>query len=197
MKNYVVYLNKSNDVWARDGHTWAEKNNIPVDDMDVISEVVFWHYLKDGIIGNNPVYFCGEIQDDRQPFNSIFQPDPDDMYDFVPEDQYYDYSEPKYPQYDEDAPIMEQSDRSDNPEYIVASVCFKEQFKETYVFEANENGEILNFGEYGGIAERFGDEDWSNHKLAVERTFGDKYEFVREIETIPNIVDHFLYKRKD
>jgi len=62
---YIVYLNKTYDVWARDAHTWAEKNNIPVKDENIISEVVFWHYLERGMLENNPIYFCKDIQHER------------------------------------------------------------------------------------------------------------------------------------
>lgn len=85
--------------------------------------------------------------------------------------------------------------RSSEPEYVVASTAY--YMEETYVFEANENGEITNFGEYGGIALRFNDIDWTNKALAVERTFGEgKYEFVREIDRVAK-ADHHLFKRID
>lgn len=69
-KAYVVYLNKTYDVWARDAHTWAENNNIPVEGENIISEVVFWHYMEKGILDKVPIYFCKDIQDDRQPWSS-------------------------------------------------------------------------------------------------------------------------------
>ena len=59
-KVYIVYLNKTYDVWAMDAHTWAEKNNLPTD--NIISEVVFWHYMDKGLLEGKPVYFCKDIQ---------------------------------------------------------------------------------------------------------------------------------------
>lgn len=67
MKNtYVVYLNKTYDVWARDAHEWAKKNNLPTD--NIISQVAFWRLLDQGVLEGAPVYFCKDIQDDRQPW---------------------------------------------------------------------------------------------------------------------------------
>ena len=64
--NYVVYLNKRNDVWAIDGHTWAKKNNIPVKEENIISEVLFYNFLDRGLLDGKAIYFCREIQDDRK-----------------------------------------------------------------------------------------------------------------------------------
>ena len=89
--------------------------------------------------------------------------------------------------------VMPESIRSSEPEYIIASTAY--YIEETYVFEANEQGEITNLSEYGGIAFRFGDIDWTNKALAVETTFGEgKYEFVKEIDRVAK-ADHHLFKR--
>jgi len=61
---YVVYLNKTYDIWARDAHEWAEKNNLPTD--HIISEVAFWVLMDQGVLDGAPVYFCKHIQDDRK-----------------------------------------------------------------------------------------------------------------------------------
>ncbi len=66
---YVVYLNKSYDVWARDAHAWAEENNIPVKDENIISEVVFWNFMERGLLEKAPIYFCKDIQDGRKPWS--------------------------------------------------------------------------------------------------------------------------------
>jgi len=85
--------------------------------------------------------------------------------------------------------------RSPNPQYIVVSTVYK--VEETYVFEANENGEITNLSEYGGIALRFGDVDWTDHNLAVKQTFGEgKYQFIERLKT-PEDKVHCLFKRID
>ena len=65
-KTYVVYLNKTYDVWARDAHKWAEDNNIPVKDENIISEVVFWNFMERGLLDKAPIYFCKDIQDGRE-----------------------------------------------------------------------------------------------------------------------------------
>jgi hypothetical protein len=96
--------------------------------------------------------------------------------------------------YEEDhIPELPEDTRSSKPEYVIASTAY--YMEETYVFEANEQGEITNFGEYGGIALRFGDVDWTNKALAVETTFGEgKYEFVKGIDRVAK-ADHHLFKR--
>jgi hypothetical protein len=71
--HYIVYLNKSHDVWAQDAHTWAQKNNIPIEEEpngsdNIISEVIFRWMIDKGTIGTKPVYFCKDIQSDRVPF---------------------------------------------------------------------------------------------------------------------------------
>lgn len=67
---YIVYLNKQYDVWARDAYEWAKNNNLPTD--HIISEVLLWKLMDTGKFDNKPVYFCREIQDDRQPFAELF-----------------------------------------------------------------------------------------------------------------------------
>lgn len=59
MKPYIVYLNKSYDVWMRDADKWARDNNIEYE--EIISEVVFWHYLKSDHLNGVPVLFCKNI----------------------------------------------------------------------------------------------------------------------------------------
>ena len=71
--HYIVYLNKSHDVWASDAHTWAKKNDITIEENsdgtdNIISEVIFRWMIDKGQIGNKPVYFCKDIQTDRQAF---------------------------------------------------------------------------------------------------------------------------------
>ena len=51
-KPYIVYLNKSYDVWMRDAHKWAEDNNMvkDIDYQEIISEVVFWAYMDKDLL---------------------------------------------------------------------------------------------------------------------------------------------------
>lgn len=62
---YIVYLNKSFDVWLRDGMKFAEINGLNVPENNshniVISEVVFHHHLQNKLIGNTPCYFVTEM----------------------------------------------------------------------------------------------------------------------------------------
>lgn len=84
--------------------------------------------------------------------------------------------------------------RSPNPQYIVASTAY--YMEETYVFEANEDGVITNLGEYGGLAKRWGNDNWSNRNLAVMSAFSDvKYDFVRDIPIEKDGVYQSLYVR--
>ena len=65
-----------------------------------------------------------------------------------------------------------------SPEYIVVSTSF--ELKETYVFEGNEQGEIVHWGEIVGTAERFGDKKWQSHEYAVSQMEG-VYDKVKHI----------------
>lgn len=88
---------------------------------------------------------------------------------------------------------MPQHIRSSNPEYIIASTSFRAE--ETYVFEATSDGKLLDSGEYGGLAKRWGVSDWQNHQLAVREAMDNPYRFEREIATGSDKVRHFLYSR--
>jgi len=109
--------------------------------------------------------------------------------------------DPEWESYDLDAPDYEDTQdvewpnhvRSSSPEYIIASTSFRTE--ETYVFEGDRDGKILDYGEYGGIAKRWGVEDWTNHELAVREAFDVPYRFERKIETGMNDVLHFLYSK--
>lgn len=86
------------------------------------------------------------------------------------------------------------TERDEFPEYIIASTSYK--LEETYIFQANENGEIHDFGEYGGLAKRWGDVDWINYYGAVNKTFGEgKYIFDRRIESGNSGVVHMLFRK--
>lgn len=79
----------------------------------------------------------------------------------------------------------------DIPEYVVASTLFDE--RETYVFHADANGDILDFTELARIAYRFGDFDWNNHKKVVCEVSED-YQFVKTVHNDSKKIQH-LYKR--
>ena len=122
------------------------------------------------------------------------------------EDDYYDDHDPNEPRYPEEEKYGDYLDdemelsqghiRSDDPEYIVASTSYK--LEETYIFESNEKGEVVDLGEYGGLAKRWGDENWLNYYTAVDNVFGEgKYRFDRRIESGISSVTHILFKRID
>jgi hypothetical protein len=58
--------------------------------------------------------------------------------------------------------------RADKPEYLIASTNLKEQ--ETYVFECIDYC-ISSFDDYGGLAKRWGDENWDDPEAAVHACF--------------------------
>lgn len=76
------------------------------------------------------------------------------------------------------------------PEYIVASTSY--MANETYVFEANADGEITSLDEYGGLAERWGDENWQNPDDAVRRCMVDSYHLVKKTDTRNGC--HYLFR---
>jgi hypothetical protein len=107
----------------------------------------------------------------------------EDLYGQDEPDEEYDY------------PFDLGSQRSDDPEYIIASTSYK--MEETYLFEANKKGEITNFGEYGGLCYRYGDKNWNNRDLAVESVFPGRYQRINDftdIEKTANVF-HSLYKK--
>lgn len=119
-----------------------------------------------------------------------------DKYDDEQIDKYYqeEYMQEEYIQQDYDHTLeWPDSMPSLDPEYIIASTSYN--MEETYVFEANENGQITNYSEYSGITKRFGCDDWHDYYKAVVVAFGkDKYQFVRRLDTLSEVA-HFLFKR--
>jgi hypothetical protein len=84
--------------------------------------------------------------------------------------------------------------RPANPDYIIASTSYKTN--ETYLFWSNENGEILSLNDYGGLAERWGSDNWESHNDAVNSVFGvPNYRLVWERRLSLDSPYHALYKR--
>jgi len=104
---------------------------------------------------------------------------------------------------DDDKPVWysyTEKDKNPYPDYVIASTSFSA--KETYVFEATENGEFVEneyggIGELAGIAERWGDENWTSAKLAVEKLNTESHRYVRVSIKHPdkNLI-HVLYKKE-
>lgn len=96
---------------------------------------------------------------------------------------------------EEDYPFDITNNRSEDPEYIIASTSYK--MEETYIFEADKDGEILDFDEYGGLCYRHGDYNWMNRNLTVQSVFPDKYQHVKDLDPRGENVFQSLYKRND
>jgi hypothetical protein len=58
--------------------------------------------------------------------------------------------------------------RAEKPKYLIASTNLNEQ--ETYVFECIDY-RISSFDDYGGLAKRWGDENWDDPEAAVHACF--------------------------
>lgn len=59
--------------------------------------------------------------------------------------------------------------RSNQPDYLVVSTSYAEE--ETYVFEGDSDGNILSLDNYGGIAKRYGDDNWQDPDAAIADCF--------------------------
>jgi hypothetical protein len=90
-----------------------------------------------------------------------------------------------------DSAPEEYYERSDIPEYIVASIS--EDAEETYVFEADANGNILSYEEYGGLAYRWGDANWRDIDAAVKLCMSQTYMKVNRV----NKGNHTLFRLVD
>lgn len=108
-------------------------------------------------------------------------------------DDLYKNAEPEYDGagYTEEDRMPE---RAESPEYIIASTSFK--LRETYIFPCDADGKITEYTEYGGLAERFANEDWTDHQKTVQSVMGNvPYRFEKRIETGNNGVYHYLYSK--
>ena len=84
--------------------------------------------------------------------------------------------------------------RPANPEYIIASTSYR--LNETVLFWSNENGDIVSPNDYGGLAERWGSDNWESHNDAVNSVFGvPNYRLVWERRLSLDGPHHALYKR--
>jgi hypothetical protein len=81
----------------------------------------------------------------------------------------------------------------DQIQYVLVSTSYTAN--ETYVFAANSDGEITNYGELGGIAERWGQEDWEDMNAALEIVFGDNAKYFQVVKDSWGNGPQKLYKR--
>jgi len=76
--------------------------------------------------------------------------------------------------------------------YVIASTSY--MANETYIFPANENGEITSYGEVGGLAERWGCEEWDDPDATMRATFGNDHRYEKVAETRSMNGPQTLYK---
>jgi hypothetical protein len=94
---------------------------------------------------------------------------------FIAEDEYY--AEMYKDSLDEAAYEEDEVETMPDTTYVVASTSYER--RETYVFPSNEDGAITSFSHIAEIAERFGNEDWSNPSVVMQQLPG--YELVKQI----------------
>lgn len=94
------------------------------------------------------------------------QPEPESNEDY---DMQYDYAEPDLT-------------------YVIASTSYS--VNETYIFPANKNGEITSYAEVGGLAERWGADNWTDQEATLRAVFGDDHRY----EKVLTEGYHTLYK---
>lgn len=92
------------------------------------------------------------------------------------------YGEPTY-----DSAGFTEIDR-ESPDYIVASVS--RRLHETFIFKSDSQGCITDWGEYGGLAYRWGDDNWEDHQAAVRQAMGENNYTLEK--RLPNS-EHYLY----
>lgn len=62
LKPYLVYRNKTNDVWVSDAYAWMELHSFKEEDFEcIISEVAYNWDIHDGTANGRPVYWVTEI----------------------------------------------------------------------------------------------------------------------------------------
>jgi hypothetical protein len=103
---------------------------------------------------------------------------------FIAEDEYY--AEMYKDSLDEAAYEEDEIETMPDTTYVVASTSY--DMRETFVFPSNEDGAITAFSEIAAIAERFGNEDWSNPSVVMQQLPG--YELVKQIA-----FNRILYKQ--
>lgn len=80
-----------------------------------------------------------------------------------------------------------------NQNYIVASVSHTAL--ETFIFQSDEYGTIVDWCEIGGVCGRHGEPNWDDHESAVNRIMKDKYVLIDIIQK-GDIAIHYLYQKR-
>lgn len=78
-------------------------------------------------------------------------------------------------------------------DYVLASTSY--MVNETYLFRANADGEVTEWGEIGSKAERWGDEDWRDVNAVMEQTFGDQAKHFKIIKEMWGAGPQYLFQR--
>lgn len=81
----------------------------------------------------------------------------------------------------------------DTIEYVLASTSY--MGNETYLFQANANGEVTNWGHIGASAERWGQEDWRDIDIVMEETFGDQAKHFKKVREMWGAGPQYLFQR--
>lgn len=84
-------------------------------------------------------------------------------------------------------------DNLDSIEYVVVSTSYRTN--ETYVFPGNSDGEITSFSDLGGLAERWGHENWESAADTMEYVFGDAAKDFQIVKQMWGNGPQYLYKR--
>lgn len=127
--------------------------------------------------------YVGNVDEDTTVEDMTGQPDKDDQW-FI--DMLNEEAHP-----DDDSEYRQYRERADVPEYIIASTS--DMAGETYVFEATADGEIVSLDEYGGLAERWGDNKWYDAEAAVKACMPHTYVKVNRV----NRGNHILFRLVD
>jgi len=85
--------------------------------------------------------------------------------------------------------------RSSDPLYIVASTSYS--LEETFVYEANEKGEIISPDAYGSMAKRLGHEQWSDSNIVVIFVFPKKKYYPIKVFALDSDLHQVVYERYD
>lgn len=124
------------------------------------------------------------------------EPDPEPEYEMTQEEMEYEQRRLLDERFEEQLMMDEQ--RPMFPEYIIASTSYK--LEETMLFEADADGRILNYCDYGSIRKiTVGENHWQNKELAIASSFpyNVNYYLIRDLDTKDDMVNQSLYKRFD
>jgi hypothetical protein len=68
-----------------------------------------------------------------------------------------------------------------NKDYLLVSSCKRDET--TFVFPSNERAQVTLYKEMGGLAKRWGNDNWDDHDVAI-KTVSNNYTKVEDVENI-------------